>query len=108
MNRQLSLAVLLVLSAFTLVATPFSQSINLFFVIGAINGFAAGACDIGFHVWIIEMFEDGGGPLLQALHFSFGLGITIAPSLTVPFLSGEGSECSAGHEVDQTLDVSLD
>lgn len=39
------------------------------------------------------MFEDGGGPLLQALHFAFGIGITIAPSITSSFLSGGESEC---------------
>ncbi|XP_054165097.1 sodium-dependent glucose transporter 1B-like [Oppia nitens] len=89
-NRQLALIILLIISAFTLVATPYSGSLNVFFIIGAINGFAAGACDIGFHVWIIEMFEGGGGPLLQALHFSFGIGITIAPSITAAFISSEG------------------
>ena len=67
----------------------------MFYLIAVINGFAAGSCDVAFHVWILEMFQDGGGPLLQALHFSFGIGIAIAPLITASFLSGE-SECGAG------------
>jgi len=76
-------------------------------IIGSINGFAAGACDIGFHVWIIEMFEDGGGPLLQALHFAFGIGITIAPLITSSFLSGGESECLKSNENDHQINRSV-
>lgn len=71
-NRQVSLTMLLFLSAVTLFLTPYVPSIGLFYIIAILNGFSAGACDVGFHVWILEMFQNGGGPLLQALHFSFG------------------------------------
>lgn len=83
-------------------------SIQLLFLIAALNGFSAGSCDVGFHVWILEMFQEGGGPLLQALHFSFGklafehrsvsqsaegVGVAIAPLISANFLS-EHSPCS--------------
>lgn len=91
-NRQMGLVTLLLLSGASLFLTPYSPSIGMFYLIAVLNGFAAGACDVGFHVWILEMFQDGGGPLLQALHFSFGIGIAVAPLITANFLSGE-SEC---------------
>ena len=92
-NRQLALVFLLVLSAVTLVITPNSPSLGILYVIAVLNGFAAGASDIGFHVWILEMFENGGGPLLQALHFAFGVGTTVAPIITAPFIGEHGGAC---------------
>lgn len=91
-NRQLALVVMMIISGGSLFVTPYSGSLPLFYAMGALNGFSSGACDVGFHVWILEMFQDGGGPLIQMLHFFFGLGMTVAPLISAPFLSGE-SEC---------------
>lgn len=95
----------MLLSAASLILTPYVPNIFCLFLIAIINGFSAGACDVGFHVWILEMFQNGGGPLIQALHFSFGLGIATAPLISANFLSGSESEgCGTGvAETNETL-----
>ncbi|UXI18778.1 hypothetical protein NH340_JMT04721 [Sarcoptes scabiei] len=105
-NRQLLLILLLLLSAASLFATPYVPNISWLFVIAIINGFAAGACDVGFHVWILEMFQNGGGPLIQALHFSFGIGIAIAPLISANFLGSEAEGCGS-NELQHHNDLDL-
>lgn len=101
-NRQLLLVILLLLSAASLILTPYVPNISCLFLIAIINGFSAGACDVGFHVWILEMYQNGGGPLIQALHFSFGLGIATAPLISANFLSGSESEgCGSTGSTDK-------
>ncbi|KAH9527966.1 hypothetical protein DERF_001948 [Dermatophagoides farinae] len=99
-NRQLFLIALLLLSGASLMVTPYVPDVGWLFLIAVVNGFAAGACDVGFHVWILEMFQNGGGPLLQALHFSFGLGIASAPLISAQFLDeSEGCSASVNDEI---------
>ncbi|CAG2123347.1 unnamed protein product, partial [Medioppia subpectinata] len=50
----------------------------------------------------------GGGPLLQALHFSFGIGITIAPTITANFLSSEESGCGGSESETTTITTLAD
>lgn len=100
-NRQLFLIALLLLSGASLMVTPYVPDVLWLFLIAVVNGFAAGACDVGFHVWILEMFQNGGGPLLQALHFSFGLGVATAPLISAQFLhSGDSEGCSSSESVE--------
>lgn len=95
-NRQVCLIVLMMLSSVVLIATPFVPSVPMFYLVGALNGVASGACDCGFHVWIMEMFQNAGGPLVQGLHTCFGIGVSVAPLIAANFLTAE-SECAAHH-----------
>lgn len=94
-NRQLCLVILLVFSGVTLFLTPYSNSLAMFYVLGGFNGFASGASDCGFHVWLMEMFGVKAGPYVQGLHVFFGLGMTLAPFITSNWLSPE-VECGGG------------
>src|SRR6266487_40702 len=85
-NRQLSLAVILVIFGASLAVTSLMPSMPLFFFNGAINGVTAGAADTAINVWLMEMWPKNNAPFIQGLHFCFGLSALIAPVISRPFI----------------------
>jgi len=47
----------------------------------------AGGSDTAINAWIIEMWNQNSGPLLNTLHFVFGGGTVLAPLIAQPFLT---------------------
>lgn len=54
-----------------------------------IEGLVVAAIDVGGNAWVLELWGDECNTYMQALHFSFGLGIAIAPMIITPFMGLE-------------------
>ncbi|UXI22286.1 FAM76A protein [Sarcoptes scabiei] len=96
-NRQLALVFFVTLMGITLALIPHCTSINLVFVLAAINGFSIGSFDTAINVWMLEIWSEDSGPFMQALHFTYGIGAFVAPLICEPFLSTESVHLSHHH-----------
>ena len=80
----------------TLAFMPHCSSISQLFILAGINGFSIGAFDTAINVWILEIWQEGSGPFMQALHFTYGIGSFVAPLICEPFLSSEAVHSGHG------------
>ena len=69
-------------------------------VYGGFLGLATAGIDVSSTAWLLEMWQEESGPLMQGLHFSFAIGSTLSPLLAEPFLSpkNDTSSNSTSHE----------
>ena len=88
MNRQLRIICLLILLGISLVMIPHC-SLYLLYVCGFVIGVGGGSWDSTFNVWIIEIWQQNSGPILQLSQFAFGIGSIIGPLIDKPFIVGE-------------------
>jgi hypothetical protein len=51
-------------------------------------------CFLGGNVLCLDLWGRNSGPFMQALHFSFGLGVFVAPLLAAPFLEATTTDIS--------------
>ena len=86
-NRQLGLIASLLVGALSLLIVPFIRILWLYVALEVIFGFAGAAMDVACNSWLLEIWEADVNPWMQALHFSFAIGMTIAPLIEEPFLS---------------------
>ncbi|XP_054163362.1 sodium-dependent glucose transporter 1-like, partial [Oppia nitens] len=87
-NRQLRIIVLLTAMGIALIFIP-RASLYVLFVCGFIIGLGGGSWDSTFNVWVIEMWKDRSGPLLQLALFAFGIGSVVGPLIDKPFIIGD-------------------
>ncbi|XP_048254520.1 sodium-dependent glucose transporter 1A-like isoform X2 [Haliotis rufescens] len=88
-NRHIVLFVSSFLYAVTCAIIPWCSVYWSMVMMFLIHELVAGAARSGMNVEIVEEWGDEGKPFMQALHFSFSLGATIAPFVLEPFLSQE-------------------
>ena len=83
----LALLSLCILNAFI----PTSSSLLALGSLFLLSGIGAAFADIGGNTLIMRMYGSKGGPYLNALHFSFGLGAVMAPLVVAYFLKQTGA-----------------
>ncbi|XP_071453327.1 uncharacterized protein [Hetaerina americana] len=85
-NRLFLLFISLLLTSLFIIITPWCKILWLLKAIMVILGILMGFLDTGCNVLCLDLWGRNSGPFMQALHFSFGLGVFIAPMLSTPFL----------------------
>ncbi|XP_071095723.1 sodium-dependent glucose transporter 1A-like [Haliotis cracherodii] len=88
-NRHVVLFVSSFLYAVTCAIIPWCSVYWSMVMMFLIHELVTGAARSGTNVEIVEEWGDEGKPFMQALHFSFSLGATVAPFVLEPFLSQE-------------------
>ncbi|XP_067660614.1 sodium-dependent glucose transporter 1A-like [Haliotis asinina] len=88
-NRHLVLFVSSFLYAVTCAIIPWCSVYWTMVMMFLLHELVTGAARSGTNVEIVEEWGDEGKPFMQALHFSFSLGATVAPFILEPFLSLE-------------------
>ena len=68
---------------------PIVPNLWLLYVCAFVSGFGSSVTVCGYTVWLIEMWSDKSGPLLQINEFGFGIGSILATVILKPFLVGE-------------------
>ncbi|GIY20830.1 probable E3 ubiquitin-protein ligase HECTD2 [Caerostris darwini] len=68
---------------------PWCHVLWLLISVMTVSGMAMGDLDTGLNVWCLSFWNDESSPFFQALHFFFGIGASLAPLITGPFLSPE-------------------
>ncbi|XP_022252238.1 uncharacterized protein LOC106468196 isoform X2 [Limulus polyphemus] len=86
-NRQFLLFLSLLATAVGIVVMPFCAKLAALMTCTAITGITMGFLDTGGNVWCLDLWGKKSAPIMQALHFCFGLGAFIAPLVAEPFLS---------------------
>ncbi|CAG2108471.1 unnamed protein product [Medioppia subpectinata] len=79
---------LLTISGMAYLFMPYSSQLWQLYLLVWISFFGAGVTDIGNNVWLIEMWQQQCGPILQMSGFAYGIGIIIGPLIDKPFLTG--------------------
>lgn len=74
---------------------PFLKSVPVFIVIMVVKGLSIGAMDVALNSWILDLWGQGCNTYMQALHFTFGLGIAIAPMIATPFMGLEPAKANS-------------
>ncbi|XP_067667205.1 sodium-dependent glucose transporter 1A-like [Haliotis asinina] len=88
-NRHMVLFVSSFLYAVTCAIIPWCSVYWTMVMMFLLHELVTGAARSGSNVEIVEEWGDEGKPFMQALHFSFSLGATVAPFVLEPFLSLE-------------------
>jgi FHS family Na+ dependent glucose MFS transporter 1 len=88
-NRQLGFVVSLLIAGASLLCIPFVRELYFFILAQAVFGFAIAGLDVAGNAWILEIWQEGANPYMQGLHFSYAIGMTVAPLIAEPFLSPE-------------------
>ena len=65
---------------------PITPDMTIFYLFGFIGGMGAGTLDCVQTVWLIEMWTNRSGSILQLSEFSFGVGLIIGPIVVKPFV----------------------
>src|SRR5690349_3923579 len=68
------------------------SSLYFLYVCGFIIGIGGGSWDSTFNVWIIEIWQQNNGPILQLSQFAYGIGSIIGPLIDKPFIVGDNSQ----------------
>ncbi len=84
----MTLIIILILFALATALSPQSPTFILFYLCGLIAGLGAGVLDIVQTVWLIEMWDDKSGSILQLAEGTYSLGCFIGPLIVEPFLAG--------------------
>ena len=79
---------MLILLGISLIFIPHA-SLYVLYVCGFVIGVGGGSWDSAFNVWIIEIWQQNSGPILQLSQFAFGIGSIIGPLIDKPFIVGE-------------------
>jgi FHS family Na+ dependent glucose MFS transporter 1 len=86
-NRQMAMVSCLIGSGIIVVLVPYSKSLAVFIIYQLILGLTTSGVDVGGNAWILEMWQEDSNPYMQGMHFSYAIGLVIAPLISEPFLS---------------------
>ncbi|XP_077995937.1 sodium-dependent glucose transporter 1A-like [Glandiceps talaboti] len=109
-ENQLLLALSLFGSGVTGLFLPWCSALWLLITFMAVWGFCSGFLDTGGNVVCVNIWEKDSGPWMQALHFFFALGATVAPLIAGPFLTpplNNTTSPSPSLELSTMLDLSV-
>ncbi|KAL4237401.1 hypothetical protein ACF0H5_002119 [Mactra antiquata] len=86
----------------TSIITPFCASLPWMLFIKFAGALTSGVLDVGGNAHLIFVWGQEGDSYMQALHFGFSLGASIAPYVTEPFLAKKIKTCQ--HIANMTTD----
>ena len=62
----------------------------LYYAMSTLTSFVSGALDAGGNVLCLDTWQnDDAGPWMNSIHFSFAIGVFIAPLVSMPFLGSQ-------------------
>ena len=70
----------------TNIILPHCPNVQLTYAVQFLTGCGSGMLANVFNLLIVELWKSSSGPYMHALHFTYGLGTSIAPLLSNPFL----------------------
>jgi FHS family Na+ dependent glucose MFS transporter 1 len=76
-----AMGAVLISAAAVMALVPMVSSLWLLIVVVFALGLSHGAIDVGGNALLVRIHRRGIGPFINGLHFSFGLGATLAPAL---------------------------
>lgn len=85
-DRRTILIFVLVVGSVVLGALPFIGNLYLFFFLMFLQGLVGGTIDVSVNAWVLDIWGEGCSTYMQALHCSYGIGMTVAPFYVTPFL----------------------
>lgn len=86
-NRQLYLTISLLVSAGAKIWLPFTSTLLQATICQALSGLGGAGIDVATNAWLLAIWREGSGSLMQTMHFCFAVGTSLSPLLTEPFLS---------------------
>ena len=89
LDRRIGLIICMILCAGFNVAFPFFKSVAPFLVTLTLQHFFGAAIDVAANSWILDLWGEECNSYMQGLHFSFGMGIALAPTMAAPFVGLE-------------------
>lgn len=101
-------AAAMLLCSIGLFLTPFAPTVLLLGVVMGIGSLTLGLLDVGGNVLILKLWGDRSAPYLQALHFAYAVGATVAPLIAEPFLSNiEESQLSCDNVIQTNSSLNI-
>ncbi|MEW6209551.1 MAG: MFS transporter [Acidobacteriota bacterium] len=76
-----AMGAVLIAAAAMMALVPMVSSLWLLIIVVFALGLAQGATDVGGNALLVRIHRRGVGPFMNCLHFSFGLGASLAPAL---------------------------
>ena len=104
LNRQLTMAIALFIFSIVVVLIPFSAELWQLYMCSFVVGIGYGVYFNSYNVWILELFKDKAGPVIQLSGFIFGIGTILGPLLYQSYVTG-GIQL---HPDDQFSALSID
>ena len=80
-QRHFVLGIAQLISTLVLAVTPLAGNLWILWLIVFINGFPVGMINNGSNTLLMWMHKEKAGPYINGLHFSFGLGAFLAPTI---------------------------
>ncbi|MCB0120453.1 MAG: MFS transporter [Anaerolineales bacterium] len=80
-QRHFVLGIAQLISTVVLAVTPLAGNLWILWLIVFINGFPVGMINNGSNTLLMWMHKEKAGPYINGLHFSFGLGAFLAPTI---------------------------
>jgi len=79
---------ILLLYGLATILSPFCPNFIIYYLFGFISGLGAGTLDTVQTVWLIEMWDETSGSILQLSESTFGLGCFIGPLIVEQYVKG--------------------
>ena len=89
LNRQLVICITYSMLTIACAVLPLLPNLWLLYVCAFIFGFGSSIQVCGYTVWLIEMWKEKSGPILQVSDFGFGIGSILCTVILKPYLVGE-------------------
>lgn len=77
------------LIAVTTAMMPHYKYLALFFICMVFNGTGGGSWDSSNNIWLVEMWPEHNGPVMQFTQFMYGLGTIVGPIMISPYVHGD-------------------
>ena len=71
----------------TIMSFPHLKYILIYYIMGSIKGIVSNSLRTGGNALCLNTWsEDKAGPWLHSIHFSYAIGVSLAPLVAIPFL----------------------
>ena len=71
----------------TIMSFPHLKYIPIYYMMGSIKGIVSNSLRTGGNALCLNTWsEDKAGPWLHSIHFSYAIGVSLAPLIAIPFL----------------------
>lgn len=80
---------------------PYIKSLTIFYVIFSTFGFMSSGLSLVAQSWLLKLWQENSNPYMQGFHFSYSVGMTLAPLISAPYLSNKTFD-SSDHEGNMT------
>ncbi|XP_022647863.1 sodium-dependent glucose transporter 1A-like isoform X2 [Varroa destructor] len=94
-NMQVLITTAFFIASIAICLIPVCPTLTLAYGVTLVYGLTVGIFDTGANIWIINLWGNKNGPMLQIYHFAFGVGGLLSPIVAEPFLSLHHKDASA-------------